>query len=282
MAHTVEALATICGGVAEGDTQRVITGVAVPEAAAASEIIFADSERSLEAALAGNAGCVVVSEKAATHGRTIIRARNPKLAFARIVSTFHPVAHPPAGRHPTAVVDWTTKIGEGASVGALAVIGAHVLIGARTTIGAGCVIGDNTIIGDDCVLYARVAVYPNARIGSRVILHSGAVIGSDGFGYVFDSGHYEKFPQVGRVEIADDVEIGANTTVDRAALGVTSIGRGTKIDNLVQVGHNVRIGEHCAIASLTGISGSSEIGDYVVIAGQVGIGDHARVASCAR
>jgi UDP-3-O-[3-hydroxymyristoyl] glucosamine N-acyltransferase len=181
------------------------------------------------------------------------------------------------GIHPTARIGEDVILAVEVEIGPYVVIGAGARIGARSSIGSGCSIGENSVVGHDCVLHPRVTLYPDTRIGARVILHSGCVIGSDGFGYAYEAGHYYKFPQIGTVEIADDVEIGANSTIDRGALGVTRIGRGTKIDNLVQIAHNVQIGDNCVIASQTGISGSAVIEDNVVIAGQVGIGDHARV-----
>lgn len=275
--ETVAALAATAGGRAEGVTSRMMRGVAALEEAGEHDVVFADSDRTLEQALAGPAGCIVAGENADARGRTVIRARNPKLAFARIVTRFHPPPRPTWGIHPTATVDYRAHVGDGVHIGPSTVVGAHVDLGAGAVIGPGCYIGDNCRIGENCLLHPRVTLYANVTLGARVILHSGVVIGSDGFGYVFDGGGYEKFPQVGRVEIGDDVEIGANSTVDRAALGVTRIGRGTKIDNLVQIGHNVSVGENCAIAALTGISGSAVIEDYVVMAGQVGLGDHCQV-----
>ena len=275
--ESVEALAAVAGGVAEGETGRLIRGVAPLESATEHEVIFADSERALKRARESRAGCIVVGEGAEVGGRTVIRARNPKLAFARIVVRFHPPARPAAGIHPAAVVDPRARLGEGVHVGAYAVIGAGADVGEDTVIGAACVVGEGVRLGPGCFLYPRVTIYPGATVGARVILHSGVVLGSDGFGYVFDGARYEKFPQAGTLEVGDDVEVGANTTIDRGALGATVIGQGTKIDNLVQVAHNVTIGEHCAIASQTGISGSVVIEPYAVIGGQVGIGDHVRI-----
>ena len=165
----------------------------------------------------------------------------------------------------------------GVSVGAYVVMERGVTVGVGTRLGAGVVLGEGVVVGAECVLHPRVVVYPQARIGNRVVLHAGAVIGSDGFGYVLAEGRYHKFPQLGQVIIEDDVEIGSNTTVDRGSLGTTLIGEGTKIDNLVQVAHNVKIGRHSVIAAQTGISGSAEIGNYVVLGGQVGIGEKARI-----
>ena len=279
---TVAELAARLGTSLAGDAARVLTGVAPLESAGDSELSFLDSERALVAAQASRAGCLLIPESVelspvAWAGKCLIRVRHPRRAMAQAIAIFHPQPVAQPGIHPTAIIGDGCQIGDGVSIGPQAVLGSGTQLGARTRIGAGCVIGDHSIIGDDCLLHPRVTLYAGTRIGSRVILHSGAVIGADGFGYVFDEGRHWKFPQVGWVEIADDVEIGANSTIDRGALGPTRIGAGTKIDNLVQIAHNVQIGAHCAIASQTGISGSAVVEDYVIIAGQVGIGDHARV-----
>lgn len=277
--ETVAALAEAAGSMAEGDTARVIRGVAPIEQAGESDVVYAANARAVEQALASAAGCIVLDEQSAAPGRTVIRARDPKLAFARIAARLHAPPHPPAGIHPTAVVDPAARLAGGVSVGAYAIIGARADIGNATVVGPHCVVGEAVRLGEQCTLYPRVTIYPGVVIGSRVILHSGVVLGSDGFGYVFDGKRYEKFPQVGTLEIGDDVEIGANTTVDRGALGPTTIGRGVKIDNLVQVAHNVTIGDNVVIAAQTGVSGSAVIEPYAVIAGQVGIADHVRIES---
>jgi UDP-3-O-[3-hydroxymyristoyl] glucosamine N-acyltransferase len=183
------------------------------------------------------------------------------------------------GTHSSAVVHATAQLGKDVSVEVRAVINEKAEIGDRTWIGAGVVIGAGVSIGSDCEIYPNVTIYPGARLGDRAIVHAGAVLGADGFGYVRDraTGHYEKFPQVGRLEIGDDVEIGANTTIDRGALEVTRIGRGAKIDNLVHIGHNCQIGEDVVIAAQTGLSGSIVIEKNVILGGQVGIGEHARI-----
>lgn len=274
---TVLELARWLGGEPEGDLARPLAGAGALETAGASEVAFLESERNRQQALASPAGCLLAPPGLALPGKTVIRVQNPRSAMARAVGLFHPPPPRPIGIHPTAVIGDDVTIGADVGIGAYAVIGDRVAIGARATVGAGCVIGEQAAIGEDCVLYPRVTLYAGARLGARGILHSGCVVGSDGFGYVFESGRYTKFPQAGTVEIGDDVEVGANTTIDRGALGPTRIGRGTKIDNLVQIAHNVRIGENCVIAAQTGISGSVVIEDNVVIAGQVGIGDHARI-----
>lgn len=265
------------GAKAEGDLERRISGVAPLESASQSDISFIESERGLRQALASAAGCLLAPPSLQLPEKTVIRVRNPRYAFARVLDLFFPRPAPRPEIHPTAQIGHDVKLGSSVAVAAYAVIGDRASIGARSSIGAGCVLGEDSVIGEDCALYPRVTLYPRARLGCRVIIHSGCVIGSDGFGYAFEAGRFHKFPQIGTVEIGDDVEIGANSTVDRGALGATRIGAGTKIDNLVQVAHNVQIGSNCAIASQTGISGSAIIEDFVVIAGQVGIGDHARV-----
>ena len=281
MNYTVQALAEAAGGAAEGETQRVIEGAAPVERAGERDIVFAEGDRALETALAGGAGCIVAGEKAATRGRTVIPARNPKLAFARILTLLYPPERPAPGVHPAAVVSGRARAGERVSIGPCAVVEDDAEIGDDCVIGAGCVIGRGVRLGPACRLYPRVTLYPGVTLGARVVLHAGAVLGSDGFGYVFDGQRYEKFPQAGTLEIGDDVEIGANTTIDRGALGATLIAAGVKIDNLVHVAHNVTIGENCAIAAQTGISGSAVIEPYAVIAGQVGIADHVRIERAA-
>jgi UDP-3-O-[3-hydroxymyristoyl] glucosamine N-acyltransferase len=246
----------------EGDGERKISQVSALEDAGPEELSFVTRGRAEKQAEASAAGCLLVSEDYSNHsGRTIIRVRDPRAAMARAIARLHPSTNPPPGVHPTAVVGTETHIGEGSSIG------------------AGCAIGDRVHIGKGCILYPRVTIYHDVHIGDGVILHAGCVIGADGFGFVLTGGVYEKFPQVGRVEIGDHVEIGANSCVDRAALGVTSIGEGTKIDNLVHVGHNCRIGKHVVIAAQTGFSGGVVVEDYAVIGGQVGVGDKARIES---
>ncbi len=275
--HTVNDLARSVGGEAEGTATRMISGVAPLESAGEGDASFLESARNLKQAIASRAGCLVAPPGLDLPGKTVIRVRNPRYGFAQIIQVFSP---PPPRRpaiHPTAQIGDNVTLGAEVEIGPCAVIGEGARIGARSSIGAGCVLGENIVLGEDCLLYPRVTLYAGTRLGCRVILHSGCVVGSDGFGYVMEAGQYHKFPQIGGVEIADDVEIGSNSTVDRGALEDTRIGRGTKIDNLVQVGHTVQIGANCVVASQTGISGSSVIEDYVVIAGQVGLGDHVRV-----
>jgi UDP-3-O-[3-hydroxymyristoyl] glucosamine N-acyltransferase len=213
----------------------------------------------------------------AVTSRTIIRVKDPRAAVARAISKLHPQSGPSLGIHPTAVIGRATVVPLSCSVGAHAVLGDDVRMGAGTSVGAGAVVGDRVSMGENCTIHANVTIYPEVTIGKGVVLHSGSVIGADGFGYVFNDGAYENFPQIGRVELGDRVEIGANSCVDRAALGVTVIGEGTKLDNMVHIGHNCRIGKHVVIAAQTGLSGGVVVEDYAVIGGQVGIGDKARI-----
>jgi UDP-3-O-[3-hydroxymyristoyl] glucosamine N-acyltransferase len=232
------------------------------EDAAADEVAFVSRGRAEKLAESSAAGCLIVSMTFVTPAaRTLIRVHDPRAAATQAIGVLHPPITQAPGIHPTAVLGTDVHIGEGSSIG------------------AGCTVGDRVRIGAGCILYPRVTIYHDVAIGEGVVLHSGCVIGADGFGFVLTNGRYEKFPQVGRVEIGDRVEIGANSCVDRAALGVTSIGEGTKIDNLVHVGHNCRIGKHVVVAAQTGFSGGVVVEDYAVIGGQVGVGDKARIES---
>jgi len=270
-------LARLLGGILHGEEDREVQEVAALGTAGPDELAFAESGKSLELAAASQAGCILVPEGCFLTGRTTISVPNPKLSFVRAAQVLSPPRKLPPGIHPTAVVAPDARLGEDVVISPYVVIESGVDVGPGTYLGVGVCLGEGAKIGSQCVLYPRVSVYPGARIGNRVILHSGVVIGSDGFGYVFAEGHYEKFPQRGEVIIEDDVEIGSNSTVDRGSLGVTVIGQGSKIDNLVQIAHNVRVGRHCVIAAQTGISGSAEIGDYAVMGGQVGVADHIRI-----
>lgn len=273
----VKELAHLLNGQVRGDENREITGIAGLESAGPNELAFAEGDRGLRSAARSRAGCLLVAVGTNLPEHTLIALPHPKLALIRAADALIKHDRPTPGVHATAVVDPSAVLSSGVSVGAHAVIAEGVKIGARTSIGPGVSLAPGVDIGDDCVLYPRVTIYSGAYIGSRVVIHSGAVLGSDGFGYVFADGRHQKFPQLGKVIVEDDVEIGGNTTVDRGSLGDTVIGAGTKIDNLVQIAHNVHIGRHCVIAAQTGISGSVEIGNYVVIGGQVDIGDKVRI-----
>jgi UDP-3-O-[3-hydroxymyristoyl] glucosamine N-acyltransferase len=302
---TAGELVEILGGkLVQGSAAIILTGVNSSELAGPSELAFAEDEASAAAAMAGNAGAIIVrngmgasclptldsDETAAKDGapasspssslrhKSVVETAQPRLWFARAAKLLNPAA-PPTGVHPTAVLGVDVELGEDVTAGPCAVIGDHAFVGAGTRIEAGAIVGQGVYIGEHCRIYPRATLYPGITLGNRVVVHAGAVLGADGFGYVRDpaSGAYTQFPQQGTLVIEDDVEIGANSTIDRGALAETRIRRGTKIDNLVHVGHNCDIGEDVILVALTGISGSSTVGKGAVIAGQVGIGDHAHV-----
>jgi UDP-3-O-[3-hydroxymyristoyl] glucosamine N-acyltransferase len=271
---TAREVAEKIGAKLEGDPAWELIGVAAPEQAAAKHLIYVEAAKHAERAAHSAAVCVIAGEGIALPGKTILRSAQAKVAFAKaalILLEARPIA---SGIHATAIVAPMARIGEGVGIGPYAVVGEDAHIGNGTQIGAHSVIGAGCWVGESCRIHPRVTLYAGMRIGNDVEIHSGAVIGADGFGYAFDGKAYWKFPQAGIVEIADQVEIGANATIDRGSLDDTRIGKGVKIDNLVHVGHNVQIGEHTVIAAQTGISGSSRLGHHVVCGGQVGIADH--------
>lgn len=263
----------------EGDGGREIRAAAALETAGAKEISFASTVKAQREAAESRAGCLIVPPDLALEGRTVIRARDPRAAFAKVIRALHPAPPRVAGVAPSAVIAPSASLGEGVSVGPFAVVGEGCAIGAGVAIGAHSVVGDGCRIGAESVLHARVTVYPGVTIGARAVIHSGAVLGADGFGYVREQGRYTAFPQIGTLVIGDDVEIGANTTIDRAALGATVVEDGVKLDNLIHIGHNCRIGAHVVIAAQTGIAGGSVIEHHAVIGGQVGMGDNVRIES---
>jgi UDP-3-O-[3-hydroxymyristoyl] glucosamine N-acyltransferase len=281
MKRVLEELASALGLYLIGDGHAEVKRVASVQSAQAGDLVFAEDARNFPQALASNATAVIAGEFAAnqSYAKPVLIAVQPRLAFARAAVWLCRDQRPATGIHPSAVLHPAAKLAKNVNVEERAVIGADVQIAEGTTIGSGCVIGSEVTIGKDCRLYPNVTVYPGVLLGERVVVHAGAVLGSDGFGYVRDSktGHYEKFPQMGRLEIEADVEIGANATVDRGALDITRIRRGSKIDNLVHVGHNVDVGEDVVIAAQTGVSGSSIIENGVIVGGQVGIADHVRI-----
>ena len=274
---TIDEIVRLVNGRLQGDGSREIHDVASIERAGPDDLTFAEGARGLAKADTSRAGCVLVAEGVSLPRLTTIAVPRPKLSFIHIAAALRPKPTATAGIHPTAVVDPQAKLAENVCVGPHVVIEPGVAVGPETRLGAGVFLGEGVRVGSQCVVYPRVIIYPGASIGNRVILHAGVVIGSDGFGYVLAEGRQLKFPQLGSVVIEDDVEIGSNSTVDRGSLGTTVIGTGTKIDNLVQIAHNVRIGRHCVIAAQTGISGSVEIGNYVVLGGQVGVADNVRI-----
>jgi UDP-3-O-[3-hydroxymyristoyl] glucosamine N-acyltransferase len=274
MKWTAGELAKEIGAQVEGDASLEITGVAAPERAGNKQLIYVESSRHVDRAASSQAMCVVAPEAVNLAGKTLLRSGQPKVAFAKAAALLLDRAPIATGIHPTAIVAPLARIGANVGIGPYAVIGEDVHVGDGTQIGAHCVIGAGSWIGEDCRIHPRVTFYAGVRVGHRVEIQAGAVLGADGFGYASDGTRFWKFPQVGLVEIADDVEIGANTTIDRGSLDDTRIAEGVKLDNLVHVGHNVQIGGHTVIAAQTGISGSSKLGHHVVVGGQVGIADH--------
>ena len=277
MKMKVQELAEIVNGRVVGDGETQIERIGDLEHAREGEIAYVENEKLLAAAAESKASCLIVKDGLHVPNRTLIEVTNPKLAFSIIGAALHPPVRRDPAIHSTAVVAETADIALTAYVGPNVSIGEHTHVGAYTRLEAGVVLGDGVTVGDDCVLHPNVVLYDGVSVRNRVILHAGVCLGADGFGYVRHDLGYQKFPQVGTVVIEDDVEIGAHTCVDRAALGRTRIGRGTKLDNMVHVGHNCDIGERVVIAAQTGISGSVVIEDDAVIGGQVGFGDHTRV-----
>jgi UDP-3-O-[3-hydroxymyristoyl] glucosamine N-acyltransferase len=278
-----ELIEALGGELMQGSREFAVQGVNSSALASSSELVFAEDDAAASEALKSNAGAVVF--RAATPEllaqfphKQVVQAPQPRLWFARAAKLLKPVPAA-AGVHPDAVIGGDVKLGEHVTVHAGAVIGQRASIGKGTRIEAGAVVGDSVCIGEDCRIYPRAVLYPGTTLGNRVIVHAGAVLGADGFGYVrdADSGAYTQFPQQGTLVIEDDVEIGANSTIDRGALAETRVRRGTKIDNLVHIGHNCDIGEDVILVMGTGISGSSSVGKGAVLAGQVGIGDHVHI-----
>jgi UDP-3-O-[3-hydroxymyristoyl] glucosamine N-acyltransferase len=274
MKLTVKELADKIGAAVEGQGALELTAVAAPERAGPRQLIYVETAKHADRAVSSAALCVIAGEGIVLPGKTVLRSAKPKVAFAKAAALLLERARIASGLHPTAIVAPLARIGANVGVGAYVVIGEDAHVGDDTQIGAHSVVGAGCWIGENCRIHPRVTLYAGVRLGHRVEVHSGAVIGADGFGYAFDGERYWKFPQAGIVEIADDVEIGANATIDRGSLDDTRIGEGVKLDNLVHVGHNVQIGKHSVVAAQTGISGSSKLGHHVVCGGQVGIADH--------
>lgn len=274
MKRTAKELAEKIGATLEGDGAFELTGVAAPERARAEQLIYVEAGKHAERAVRSRAVCVVAKEGIALPGKTVLRSGQPKVAFAKAGALLVERAPIATGVHATAIVAPHARLGKNVGIGPYAVIEEGASIGDGSEVGAHSVVGAGCAIGRNCRIHPRVTLYAGVRLGDFVEVHSGAVMGADGFGYAFDGERYWKFPQVGTVEIGDGVEIGANATIDRGSLDDTRIGPGVKIDNLVHVGHNVQIGAHTVIAAQTGISGSSQLGHHVVCGGQVGIADH--------
>jgi UDP-3-O-[3-hydroxymyristoyl] glucosamine N-acyltransferase len=279
---TVGELIEVLGGkLVQGDPQWEVDGVSSWPFASPTDVAFAESTAEVAQARGSNAGVVVVRTGNAelySRANCVVEAEHPRMWFALAAKLLNPLPGP-TGVHPSAVIGHNVKLGEDVTIGACAVIGDRCHIGGGTRIEAGAVVGEGVRIGEFCRIYPRAVLYKGTTLGNWVVVHAGAVLGSDGFGYVRDAetGAYTQFPQQGTLVIESDVEIGANSTIDRGALAETRIRRGTKIDNLVHIGHNCDIGEDVILVALTGISGSSTVGKGAVLAGQVGIGDHAHI-----
>jgi len=271
-------IADLLEGELEGDSSINILGVAKIEDAGGGEISFISNPKYAKYIDTTNASAVIVSKDFPETTKSIIRTQNAYLSFLKVLKIFHPPMETVAeGIHPSANIDKTTKMGANVRIGAYVVIDKNCRIGENVTIHPGVVIGPDVAIGNNTIIYANVVLREQVRIGNNVIIHSGTVIGSDGFGFAREGQQYHKIPQVGTVVIEDDVEIGANCTIDRATLGNTIIHKGVKLDNLIQVAHNVEIGENTVIAAQTGISGSTKIGKNVMIGGQVGFVGHIEI-----
>ena len=278
MSKTLAELALALGLEYQGEGGRLIARVSGWEEATSESLVFCDSP--VQAANLPDelpVGAIIASKQSIRDRWPALFSPNPKLDFARAASLVSPLPVGTGIRHSTAAVSPKASIGRDVEIGPYVTIEDEVTVGEGTILHAGVTLGAGSKIGQRCILHPHVTLYPGAKLGDRVILHAGVVVGSDGFGYVFDGQKQVKFPQAGSVILEDDVEIGANTTIDRGSLGITRIGRGTKIDNLVQIAHNVKIGEAVVIAAQTGISGSTTIEDHVIIGGQVGFGDHIHV-----
>ena len=275
-------LAELIDGSVEGDPELVISGIRGLDEARSGDLSFCAQGQYRAYLKSTDATAVIVAEgfgppDGCRSDIAWVRVADPYLAMAKAIAAFHPPDRPPAGVHPTAVIEDGVELGTEVHVGPRAVVGARAKIGDRSVVGACCVLAAGVEIGNDCILYPNVTVYGGVRVGSRVIVHAGAVLGADGFGYAQTGDEHVKIPQVGGVVIEDDVEIGANACIDRATLGVTRVGRGAKIDNLVQIGHNCDVGANSVLCGQVGLGGTTRVGDGVLIGGQAGLRGHLRV-----
>ena len=288
MAHRLADLAGLVGGRVDGDPDREVEAVRTLEAAGPRDLSFLNHPRYREQALASGAGALLVTEALAAGLRDgdpphdLVIVKDTAFALSRILSLLHAAESPEPGIHPTAVVEPGATVDPAAWIGPYAVLGAGSAIAARAAVHAHVVVGRGCVVGEGAVLHPHAVLYPGTEVGPGSIVHAGAVLGADGFGYATSGGVHHKVPQVGRVVVERDVEIGANSAIDRATLGETRIGEGTKIDNLVQVGHNVQTGRHCILCGQAGIAGSTKLGDYVVLAGQAGVSGHIQLGDGAQ
>jgi UDP-3-O-[3-hydroxymyristoyl] glucosamine N-acyltransferase len=279
MPYTIADIAKLLGGEVLGDASLVLKGFAPADRAQSGDLTFAENESYFARAEQSAASAIIVDGPSTASRKTLIRVPNARVAFAKVLPLFYPEQAFAAGIHPTAIVPASARIDPTAHVGPYCILGEKVRIGPRSVLQGLIYVGADCLVGEDVTIFPNVTLYPRTEVGNRVRIHSGTVVGSDGFGYVLDNGIHRKVPQIGNVIICDDVELGANVTVDRGALGPTIIGKGTKIDNLVQIAHNVTVGEHCIIVSQVGVSGSTKLGNYVILGGQVGLAGHLKIGN---
>lgn len=279
MPHTVADIAKHVHGEVHGDSTAPITGFAPADSAKRGDLTFAETDAYFAAAEASAASAILVAGDRKSDTKTLIRVKNARVAFAKVLPLFFAEPVLEGQRHPTAVIPKTASVDDTAYIGPHCIIGEHCRIEARAALLGGNHLGDNCVVGEDSKLFPNVVLYARTQVGKRVRIHAGSVIGSDGFGYVFDSGVHHKVLQVGHTIIGDDVELGSNVTIDRGAIGATVIGKGTKMDNLVHIAHNVQLGEHCIVVGQAGIAGSARLGNYVVLGGQVGIAGHLKIGN---
>ncbi len=280
MSFTAAEIAKHLQGEVLGDAQTPLKSFAHADRAQAGDLTFAETDEFFARAEQSPASGIIVSgANTSAAGKVLIRVANARIAFARAVALFFPETPVPAGIHPSVVIAKSAQVDPGVYLGPNCVVGERSWIGAGAVLHAGDVVADDCKLGAGTVLFPHVTLYPRTELGQRVRVHAGTVIGADGFGYVLDGGVHRKVPQTGNVLVGDDVEIGANVTIDRGALGPTIIGKGSKIDNLVQIGHNVQIGEHCIVISQVGIAGSTKLGNYVILAGQAGLAGHLNIGN---
>ncbi|MHB1309050.1 MAG: UDP-3-O-(3-hydroxymyristoyl)glucosamine N-acyltransferase [Limisphaerales bacterium] len=279
MTFTAAQIAGQLQGEVLGDGSTLLTGFASADSARPGDLTFADNASHLAAAESSQATAILVSGTVSSSKKILIRVPNARVAVARVLPSFFPPDETPAGIHPSAIIAASAQIDPTAGIGPNCVVGPRVRLGARSVLLGGNHLGRDCRIGDDVCLHPNVVLYPRSEIGHRVTIHAGTVIGSDGYGYVFDEGRHRKVLQVGNVIVHEDVEIGANAAIDRGALGATIIGPGTKIDNLVHIAHNVVLGRHCLVMGQVGFAGSTRLGDYSVVASQSGIAGHLKLGN---
>jgi UDP-3-O-[3-hydroxymyristoyl] glucosamine N-acyltransferase len=279
MPFTTAEIAKLIGGEVVGDGGAVLKNFAPAENAQPGDLTFAENEIFFARVEQSAATAIIADKRFSSSKKILIQVPNARVAFAKALALFFPEQKFAAGIHPSAVIAKSAHVDPSAHVGPHCVVGERVKIGARSVLQAGNFVGDDSQLGEDVNLFPNVTIYPGGQIDNRVRIHANSVIGSDGYGYVQDGGIHRKVPQIGNIVIGDDVEIGSNVSIDRGALGSTVIGKGTKIDNLVQIAHNVEIGEHCLIVAQVGIAGSAKIGNFTVLAGQAGIGGHLKIGN---